>query len=252
MIPSLTQYVNSGSTPPPKLFKPTCEPTGGQSSSNRECKSATSGMDGLRGSLHEEGISREAAELISHALGEGTRTNYETAWKKWNKWCSERNIDPFLCPLKFILDFLSDLFNKDKLAYRTIGVARSAISAYHAPIDGIIVGKHPRVSSIMKGISNLRPPQPKYCMIWDVDNVLQYLRTLPENLKLTPKQLTLKVAMLLALIAITRGSELNQFDTKFMPHSAEKYVFSFGGTVKHSKEGSFPEEPNLCPVLAES
>ena len=65
--------------------------------------------------------------------------------------------------------------------------------------------------------------------------------------------------MLLSLIAITRGSELHQFDTKFMAHSKEKYVFFFKGLVKHSKEGknpppvdyhSFPEEPNLCPVLA--
>ena len=111
----------------------------------------------------------------------------------------------------------------------------------------------------MKGVANLRPPKPKYCEIWDVEDVLQKMRTWPTNSLLSIKQLTLKTVMLLALIAIPRGSELHLLDTNLMTKSEEKCVFYLGGTVKHSRDGkippdldfhSFVEEPCLCPVLA--
>ena len=157
----MLEHVYKKPTAYPKASKSSCKPTRGLPSTDREIKSPVSGMDNFRNSLLEEGISKEASDLISNARREGTRTNYECAWNKWSKWFSRRNSDPVKCPLNLILDFLSELF-KDHLAYRTIGVTRSAISAFHIPIDGMPVGKHPRVSSLMKGVANLRPPKPKY------------------------------------------------------------------------------------------
>ena len=258
LVPIRTEYVHTKPTTSSNIPKSPCKSTRGMPSTDREIKSSTSGMDNLRNSLLEEGISKEASDLISNARREGTRTNYECAWKKWSKWCSRRDADPIKCPLNLILDFLSELF-KEKLAYRTIGVTRSAISAFHVPIDGMSVGKHPRVSSLMKGVANLRPLKPKYCEIWDVEDVLNQIRTWPTNSILSIKLLTLKTAMLLALIAIPRGSELHLFDTSLMTKSKEKYIFYLRGTVKHSTDGktppevdfhSFIEEPCLCPVLA--
>ena len=70
---------------------------------------------------------------------------------------------------------------------------------------------------------------------------------------LSPKQLTLKVTMLLALIAINRGSELKLLDLSYMAVCKSKYVFSFGKTVKHSREGKTApaimiENIHLCQV----
>ena len=101
------------------------------------------GLDGLRRSLSNEGISREAGQLIACARREGTRCNYEAAWRKWAVLCGEKEMDPFECSLTYSLDFITYLFNEGKLEYRTIGVYRSAISAYHVPINGIFVGKDP-------------------------------------------------------------------------------------------------------------
>ena len=258
MVPSCTEYVYTKPTTSSNIPRTSTKPTRGKPPTDREIQSSVSGMDNFRNSLLEEGISEEASYLISNARREGTKTNYECAWKKWSKWCSRRNADPIRCTLNIVLDFLSELF-KDHLAYRTIGVTRSAISAFHLPIDGMPVGKHPRVSALMKGIANLRPPKPKYSLIWDVEDVLDQIRTWPTNSLLSIKQLTLKTVMLLALTAIPRGSELHLFDTNFMTKSEETYVFYLGGTVKHSRDGvippevdfhSFIEEPCLCPVLA--
>ena len=68
-----------------------------------------------------------------------------------------------------IIEFLTDLFEKG-LEYRTINVYRSAISAYHHPIDGTPVGQIQEVCTLLSGIDNLRPPTPKYNVIWEVDS----------------------------------------------------------------------------------
>ena len=258
MVSSPTIHVHPKSNLDPHNRKLIRKPIWREAPINSKLNSRVSGLAGLRDTLSAEGISSRASELIINARREGTRLNYESAWKKWFRWCSRKQVNPFECVLNHILEFLSDLFHEG-LEYRTIGVHRSAISAYHLPVDGINIGKHPRVSSLMAGISNLRPPRLKYCTIWDVQVVLDYLRQWSDYTVLSPKQLTLKVAMLLALIAINRGSELKLLDLSYMAVCKSKYVFSFGKTVKHSREGKTPpaiefnamiENINLCPVAA--
>ena len=170
-------------------------------------------------------------------------------------WCSSRGADPFKCPLNFVLDFLSELYEKG-LQQRTIGVHRSAISAYHCTVDGTPVGKHPRVSALLAGISNLRPPLPKYGFTWDVEIVLQFFLSWPKNSDLTPKELSLKLVTLLGLVATSRSSELQLLDLKFLSKFATYYSFGINGVFKTSKKGrapkpmdfySHPEETKLCP-----
>ena len=52
------------------------------------------GLDVLKRSLSNEGISREATQLIACARREGTRYNHEAARRKWAVWCGEREMDP--------------------------------------------------------------------------------------------------------------------------------------------------------------
>ena len=74
----------------------------------------------------------------------------------------------------------------------------SAILAFHDPIGGTKVGNHPRISALMTGIFNQRPPQPRYTFTWDVETVLLYLRSQPEGQYFSDKGLTLKLVILLA------------------------------------------------------
>ena len=98
-----------------------------------------------------------------------------------------------------MLDFLVFLFESG-YEYRTICTHRSAISALHDNIEGRPVGEHPQVNSLITGVFNSRPPQPKYNCIWDVQLVLDYLKKeFTNNSNLSDKLLTFKVVMLLAL-----------------------------------------------------
>ena len=69
--------------------------------------------------------------------------------------------------LKDILAFLADQFRIGK-QYRTINVLRSAISSVHPHIDGHLIGQHPYVCQLLRGVAVKRPPQPRYSSTWDV------------------------------------------------------------------------------------
>ena len=216
----------------------------------------TSGMDGLRKKMATEGLSKRAADLITSSRRPGTISNYESSWRKWSSWCTGREVDPFQCPLRNILDYLAELFELG-LSYRTINSHRSAISAYHVQIDGISVGKHPQVCALITGVFNNNPPQPRYTFIWDVDVVLFYMKALPNNTALSDKLLTMKLTMLLALTAASRGSELKLLDIRYMAKTDSCYTFTFTGLFKSWKQGNAPpsidfhafsQDQHLCIV----
>ena len=138
---------------------------------------------------------------------------------------------------------MAELFEKG-LEYRTIGTHRSAISAFHDPIENIRVGNHPRVSALMSGIFNKRPPQPKYPFIWDVETVLDFLRKLPGNDLLSDKLLTLKVSMLLSLLSASRVSEIINLRVDYLTKHSSVHTFAIPHSKKTCRRGKEPH-PNL-------
>ena len=64
-------------------------------------------------------------------------------------------------------NYLSALFDEG-LQYRIVNAYRSAISAYHDFINRKPIGKHPNICTLLTGIFDERPPQPRYTFIWDV------------------------------------------------------------------------------------
>ena len=255
MVPIPAGGVNWESHYSAKIPTPVKKPKTGKSPTNKRVEPDSSGMDHFRSSLKARGISEESSEIISNSRTKGTRTTYGYAWNKWVGWCNQRGNDPSDSTLGEILNFLTFFFREKKAKHRYLGVFRSAISAFHKPIEGCKVGQHPLVSSFMAGVQNLRPPMPKYTDIWDVDDVLRCIKDLPKPLSI--KQLSCKTAMLLALIAIPRGAEINMLDVSFMGLTKTRCVFTLKGLPKNHKKGQktpeldfdcFQEDINLCPI----
>ena len=96
-----------------------------------------------------------------------------------------------------------DLYHKC-LKYRTINVYRSALSVYHNNIQGVPVGQLREVCELMSGIDNLRTPQPKYSVIWEVD---------------------LKTVKILVFAKIKRCSDLQILDNRYMVLGENKMIF---------------------------
>ena len=85
--------------------------------------------------------------------------------------------------MNYVLDYLSSLFYHEKLLYRTIGLHGSAISAYYVHFDDKPIGQHPLAPclfftiSLLSDIFNSCPPQPKYLLVWDVQEVLNFIKS---------------------------------------------------------------------------
>ncbi|RCN36935.1 site-specific recombinase, phage integrase family [Ancylostoma caninum] len=104
----------------------------------------------------------------------------------------------------------------------------------------------------------MRPPRPRYSVIWDVSVVLEYLRSLGENKDLCMKVLTLKKVMLMALVAPKRASELAALSLKSVQIGEDTWVFPIDYVNKNRGWGkphtavvrAYPMEKVLCPLTA--
>ena len=138
------------------------------------------------------------------------------ACRKCVGWCRRRQIDPVSRDIAPISEFLGELFDAG-YEYRTIISHRPAISAYHQTIDCKGVSFNDKLRKLLSGVFNLRPPQPKYTFIWDVQTVLEYIEVnWPVNNVLSDKLLSLKLSMLLALASASREIHIRHLDISQM------------------------------------
>ena len=93
---------------------------------------------------------------------------------RWVDFCVRRKADPFRPPISIVLEFLYVVFHESPIAYRTLGVIRSAVSAV-AKVEGSPAGEHHLVCRFMKAAQNLRPAMPRYTETWDPDTVLAHI-----------------------------------------------------------------------------
>lgn len=89
----------------------------------------------------------------------------------------------------------------------------------------------------MKGVYNLKPTVPKYSCVWDVSVVLKFLNSLPCNDNLSLKDLTYKLAILIALVSADRGQSIAFLDLKFLKILPSKAVFVIKKLTKTSRPG---------------
>ena len=69
-------------------------------------------LETIRHRQQADGISSKASQLLAAGWSKGTNSTYESAWKRWNSWCSERQIDPISCAIQPFLEFLTTLFRE--------------------------------------------------------------------------------------------------------------------------------------------
>ena len=192
----------------------------------------TSCMESFRQRLQGQGFPQEVSEILLSSWRKSTARQYESAWRSWSGWCDSWQINCFSTSTKNILTYLAHLFYEKGLQYRTINVYRSAISAFYIPIDGVVIRKHPLVSKFMKGVFCLRPPEPKYFVTWDVNQVLILLESWSPADSIMLKQLTLKLFMLAALISAARKSFSDKFDLRLRFFKSNGVLFKVPGLTK--------------------
>ncbi|XP_065182606.1 uncharacterized protein LOC135813438 [Sycon ciliatum] len=211
----------------------------------------------LQQRFNAAGLSPQVVRLLSSSWRSSTNAAYASAWEQWLGWCSQRSVDPVRPSLAMVLQFLADSF-EDGRSYSTLNVYRSAMSATLPELDGAPIGQHPLVVRLLRGICLERPPQPRYSHTWDVGIVTSWLSKLPANTDLSLPVLSGKLAILMALTAARRSSDLHRLSLNSHRFSAEGVVFDYLTPPKQHRPGSeparpvtfaaFPVTPALCVV----
>ena len=118
-------------------------------------------------------------------------------------------------------------------------------------------GNHPLVSRFLKGTFTTRPALPKYKEVWDVNMVLEHLKTLHPAETLPLKLLSFKIVMLMAILSGQRCQTIHALTTRNMKVSNTKVMFIVNDLLKTTKPGkectkleflSFNEDPRICVV----
>ena len=111
------------------------------------------------------------------------------------------------------------------------------------------------VIRFIKGVYNLRPPISRYTHIWDVDKVLIYLRKLSPVRKISLKDLTLKLTMLMALVNTARCQTLHLLSVNNLKKLSSEFILQLDSLVKQSRPGvntsyfhlkCYPPDRRLC------
>ena len=107
----------------------------------------------------------------------------------------------------------------------------------------------------MKGVYHLRPPQPRYTGRWDVKQVLDFLKRKGDSESLSIKDLTLKLAMLLALLNADSASDLCALDVRYLSLTRNGAEFQLVTLTKSARPdrhlSSFYavfQDKTVCPV----
>ena len=195
-----------------------------------EPEAGPSGLAGIRGPVKGPELSADARDLVAKARSSGTIRAYKSGWQKFYRWCGQRQVNPFSCPVELVVNFLAE--QQRFVLFGTLAGYRSAISHFHVKVDGVPVGKHPLVVEVMKGSFRDNPPVPRYTHTWDINIVLTYLQEMGPNAGLSQKELTLKLAMLLALVCRARGHELHAINPQAISWFEDKAVCHILGMTK--------------------
>ena len=206
--------------------------------------------------LSGSSLSEEASRLFLASWRAKSNQSYDSHFRKWISWCSERGSNPISGPIAEVANFLADLYEQGYQS-RSLNTFRSAISSVHDRVDGVEVGKHPMVTRLLKGAFHDRPPPPRYIATWSVQSVLDYLEGLGTNTSLSLKQLSHKLCMLLALTRPPQSADLAALQIDRCRFNPEGVTFLPATLAKQSRQGktlreyffpSFLHNRELCPV----
>lgn len=188
--------------------------------------------------LEKLGLHKRIISIISASWRPSTRRQYAVYIRKWTDFCSRKNINHLHADVSMVLEFLSELFYDQNAGYSVVNQARSALSSFLVLSDNRFeIGNHPLISRFMRGIFHKRPPQPRYKEVWDAAIVLNHLRRLSPATGLDLKTLTMKLCMLIALLAAQRVQSIHLLNLDYMVMKEDKVVFMFQELLKQSRPG---------------
>ena len=198
-------------------------------------------------------LPEETVRDIVLGLRSSTTRQYESSWKKFQKFLEEMKYEKISA--ETVLEFASYLFHKRKLAISTISGHISAIAdplkfAFDIPTDS-------RSLDLMKSSFFLqRPPARKAPPSWSIQKVLDHLSSDQYTENASPDNLLKKALFLVALASGLRVSQLRALTrsenlTKFAPDSSQVTLAPNPKFIAKNERLHHRMKPVMVPALIE-
>ena len=132
---------------------------------------------------------------------------YQQCWKEWASWCVCQGFPNNAISAPKLANLLLHLFQVG-LAWHTIGIYHSAISAFLEPHHIHKASNHHVILKLMHLFYLQHPPSHKWFDPWDVECLLSLLESWAPMSSLATFKLAWKTATLLALVTAKHCSDL--------------------------------------------
>ena len=202
-------------------------------------------------------FSSSVCQVVAGATQMSTSRVYQQCWKEWASWCAQQGLPNNAISASKLANFLLHLIQVG-LAWHTIGIYYSAISAFLEPHQIHKASNHPVISKQVHHFYLQHPPFHKQLDPWDVEGLLSLLESWAPT-SLTTFKLAWKTATFLALVTAKDCSDLTLLcvDNQhlFLQCNAAIFIPMSGGKTDHP--GHLPPQVcieshsnvNLCPVF---
>ena len=181
-------------------------------------------------------LSETARKILDSRIRKSTRDKYTVYWKQFKRFCVKFNKKPQEMEVDSIVNFFAELYDREK-SFSVINTAKLAISHHLSFPPYKHLSEHPLVDNFFKGLFNLKPPKPKLSFTWDVNRMFTHFNSLETNDKLSDKDLSQKLCMLLLLIGGQRVNTIYNFTVDRMIMTDVAVSFAPGQVLKHSRKG---------------
>ena len=114
----------------------------------------------------------------------------------------------------------------------------------------------------MTGVFNRNPPKRRYVFIWDIEQVLHFIRGMSNNTELSDSNIKLKLEILLFLTLAGQCHDICYVDIiKFIVRKSSSFKFFFTKVTKRWRKGKPPQylefykysdDEKLCVVTSEN
>ena len=157
--------------------------------------------------LCRQGLSSLVCQVVARATPTSMSKVYQQCWKEWTDWCARQSLPNNAISAPTLANVLLHLFQVG-LAWHTIGIYRSAISAFLEPHQIHKDSNHPVIMKLMCHFYLQHPPSCKHFDPWDVEHLLSLLESWAPASSLSTFKLAWKTATLLELVATKHCSDL--------------------------------------------
>ena len=221
--------------------------------------------------MKAKGFSEAVIARLDKVHAATTNKVYLSQWTLFEAWCRDRDLNPLAATSVCLCDFFLYLFQVRNLKPSTIEGYKSALSFILKRAAGYDLSQCEILADMIKSFKVERPHHGRVVVEWDIAVVLEFLqsdRFLFEQV--SPRDLTIKTAFLLALALGKRRSELHAIERASVRFAEEgdsvtlkptalflskTHISSKGvGAFKSARVPALPHPPRpgeaqLCPVM---